>query len=186
VQPLLEFGAAGHGRPRHENDRGEVPPHSAGLTIMKPLTRRTPITAIVVIALASAVLAACDDAEAPVNYYEVRIEADAPSPNDCREAVAIRFEPVRIEKTPPRSLYQTDTYSDQPVIEGHPVEDGPGNWECWFTYRSRDLAPGQWRIVGEFSTGTQSCVRDVGPGRPRFVRLDQEEGCVDGERPERP
>lgn len=145
-----------------------------------PLHARTAVVAAL-LGSTAALLAGCGGADRPIDYYEVRIEADAPNARECREAVAIRFEPVRIGAQPPGTLYQTETYSDQPVIEGQPVEDGPGNWECWFTYRSRDLAPGQWRIVGEFANGTQSCVREVGPGHPAFVRLDQADGCIDGE-----
>jgi hypothetical protein len=107
------------------------------------------------------------------------MEADAPNVEQCNEAVAIRFEPVNIDAQKAGSPYDTRTYTDQPVITGKPVKEGPDNLECWFTYRSRDLAPGTWRIVGEFSSGPQSCVREARPGQPNRVRIDQEDGCVE-------
>lgn len=116
--------------------------------------------------------------ESKINYYDVRLEADAPNLAECHEAVAVRFEPVKVDLQPAGSLYQTATYTDQPVITGKPVSDGPNNWECWFTYRSRDLAPGTWQIVGEFSSGPRSCAREIRPGLPNRVSIDQEDGCV--------
>ena len=122
------------------------------------------------------------------NYIEVRLEANAPNLDECHEAVAIRFEPVDVALQPRGSLYETATYTDQPLIVGKPVNDGANNWECWFTYHSRDLAPGTWRIVGEFSDGSISCVRDIKLGTEDRVRIDQEDGCVefDGEGPSEP
>jgi hypothetical protein len=135
------------------------------------------------VAAASVLAAACSgDAGSTVNYYDVRLEADAPSVAECHEAVAIRFEPVKLDPQPADSLYQTATYTDQPVITGKPASDGPGNWECRFTYRSRDLAPGTWHIVGEFSNGPRSCEREIRPGLANRLAIDQADGCVDLEK----
>jgi hypothetical protein len=149
---------------------------------MIKITRVSPTVALATSAavLGCALASACARSTgSPANYFEVRLEADAPNVAECHEAVAVRFEPANIDKEPAGSPYQTDTYTDQPQIVGKPVADGPDNWECQFTYKSRDLAPGTWRIVGEFSSGTQSCVREIRPGRSNRVRLDQEDGCVE-------
>ncbi len=131
---------------------------------------------------ASALASGCgDDPVSKPSYIEVRLEANAPNQPECHEAVAIRFEPIVVDPQPAGSLYQTATYTDQPIIDGKPVTDGANNWECWFTYRSRDLAPGTWRIVGEFSDGSMSCIREVAPGEENRVRIDQEDGCVEYE-----
>jgi len=133
---------------------------------------------------AAGLMAGCGQpAPTPANYFEVRMEADAPNAEQCNEAVAIRFEPVQIDAQQAGSPYDTRTYTDQPVITGKPVKDGPDELECWFNYRSRDLAPGTWRIVGEFSSGPQSCEREVRPGKPNRVRIDQEDGCVEFDAP---
>ena len=130
--------------------------------------------------VAGALLAGCDRRfDVPVERYVVRLEADARTPQACSEAVSIRFEPVKIAPQVPGNLYQMDTFSDKSVIVDKPVLDGPDNWECWFSYRSPALAPGKWLVVGEFSDGSRSCLRDVGPGKPDRVRIDQEEGCVE-------
>lgn len=149
---------------------------------MRAITRFFPTVARAASAmvLGSALLAGCAESTgSPLNYFEVRLEADAPNVAECHEAVAVRFEPVKVDREPAGSPYQTDTYTDQPEIVGKPVAEGPDNWECQFTYRSRDLAPGSWRIVGEFSSGPQSCVREVRPGLTGRLRLDQEDGCVE-------
>jgi hypothetical protein len=131
----------------------------------------TPITAL---------LAGCERRfDVPLERYEVRMEADARAPEACSEALSIRFEPVKVSPQVEGNLYERDTFSDKAVAVDKPVEDGAGNWECWFTYRSPALAPGKWLVVGEFANGSQSCLRDVGPGLPNRVRIDQEDGCVE-------
>jgi hypothetical protein len=143
-------------------------------------TRMFTTLATSLVLAASALASGCgDDPASKPSYVEVRLEANAPNQIQCHEAVAIRFEPVVVNPQPAGSLYQTATYTDQPMIDGKPVMDGPNNWECWFTYRSRDLAPGTWRIVGEFSDGSMNCVREVTPGGENRVRIDQEDGCVE-------
>jgi hypothetical protein len=142
-------------------------------------------------AMATALLAGCtQSAGAPLNYYEVRLEGTATNQEDCRGQVLVQFEPVKIQPEATGSLYETKGYVERPDLVGKPVLDGPNNWECWFTYRSRDLAPGTWRISAVFPspTGedpgiTQGCEREVMPGRIGRVRIDQEEGCVEFDRP---
>jgi hypothetical protein len=125
-------------------------------------------------------LVSCDRKfEVPIERYEVRIEADASTSQACSEAVSIRFEPVKVAPQVPGNLYQTEAFSDESVIVDGPVQDGPDNWECWFTYRSPALAPGKWLVIGEFSDGSRSCLREIGSGLPSRVRIDQEEGCVE-------
>lgn len=157
---------------------------------MPSLTRSYPIRkaaqkTVLAAAFATSLLAGCDrPAAPPLNYYEVRLEATATNEKDCREQVLVLFEPVKIASEPLGSLYETKAYADRPLIEGKPVLDGPNNWECHFTYRSRDLAPGTWTITGTFpSGGSQHCSREVLPGHLGHVRLDQEEGCVEFDRP---
>jgi len=142
-------------------------------------------------AIATALLAGCTQkADAPLNYYEVRLEGTATNQEDCRGQVLVQFEPVRIQPETSGSLYETKGYVDRPELVGKPVLDGPNNWECWFTYRSRDLAPGTWRISAVFPSPTsdesmgitQSCERQALAGRMGRVRIDQEEGCVEFER----
>lgn len=144
-----------------------------------------PRTKLTVMALAGCLIAGCSRSTIPpINYYEVRLEATAPDAADCADQVVIEFDPLKIEPQPLGSLYQTEPYVDRPYIVGKPVLDGPNNWECQFTYRSRDLAPGTWQITGVFPQGSpQRCEREVIPGRMGHVRLDQEEGCVDFDRP---
>ena len=142
-------------------------------------------------AIATALLAGCaQKIDTPLNYYEVRLEGTATNPEDCRAQVLVQFEPVKIQPETAGSLFETKGYVDRPDLVGKPVLDGPNNWECWFTYRSRDLAPGTWRISAVFPPPasdqpmgiTQSCERQVIPGRLGHVRIDQEEGCVEFER----
>ena len=138
-------------------------------------------TNVVIATLSLSILAtACGSrVEPPVLRYEVRLEADARTREACRENVAIRFEPVNIAPQVASHLYQMDPFTEDAVIADKPQLDGPDNWECWLTYRSPALSPGKWKIVGEFSNGTQSCLRNVEPGRPNRVRIDQEDGCVE-------
>jgi hypothetical protein len=129
--------------------------------------------------LATAALAAgCDRKfDAPSQRYEVRVEADARSRDACSETVGIRLEPLKLERRAEGDRYATQAFTDSAVIDGDPVMDGPDNWECWFVYQTPALAPGKWLVVGEFSTGSKSCLRDVGPLWPNTVRIDEEEGC---------
>jgi hypothetical protein len=143
---------------------------------------RTNVAVVTASVFLSVLVTACASREeAPVVRYEVRLEADARTQEACRENVAVRFEPVSVAPQVLSNLYQMTTFTQDAVITDKPVLDGPDNWECWLTYRSPALSPGKWKIVGEFSNGTQSCLRDVGPGLPDRVRIDQEDGCVDFE-----
>ena len=127
----------------------------------------------------------------PLNYYEVRLEGTAINKEDCSGQVLVEFEPGKIRREPEGTLYETHDYVDRPDLVGKPVEDGPDNWECWFTYRSRDLAPGTWKISATFPSPLsdeaagiiQSCEREVVPGQEGHVRIDQEEGCVEFDGP---
>lgn len=152
---------------------------------MLSLTRSLPIRKMALVAFTTGLLAGCaPKASPPLNYYEVQLEATATNEKDCREEVLVLFEPLKIASEPLGSLYETKAYADRPLIEGKPVLDGPNNWECHFTYRSHDLAPGTWTITATFPSGSaQKCIREVLPGRMGHVRLDQEEGCVEFDRP---
>ena len=143
-------------------------------------------------AVCSSLLTGCArTTAAPTNYYEVRLEATAKNQDDCSEEVSIEFAPVKVARAPVGSLYQSESYVDRPQIVGKPVLDGPNNWECHFTYRSRNLSPGTWRITGMFPSPvnadypaiSQTCEREVVPGRQGRVRLDQEEGCTEFDAP---
>ncbi|MFO1425963.1 MAG: hypothetical protein U1F11_03120 [Steroidobacteraceae bacterium] len=112
-------------------------------------------------------------------YYEVRLEADGVQSKECDVGVEVALTPVDVPTPPPGSPYVVNPIVDHARITGRPIEDGPRNWECWFSYRSPLLAPGKWRISGEFLSGTQACVRDVRPGGPNRVRIDEGEGCVE-------
>jgi hypothetical protein len=122
----------------------------------------------------------------PIIRYQVRLEADARTPEACNENVAVRFAPVSVSPQVPGNLYQMTAFSDESVITGKPTRAGPEDWECWHTYTSPALSPGKWKVVGEFSSGSQSCLRDVGPGKPNRVSIDQEDGCVEVEAPASP
>jgi hypothetical protein len=111
-----------------------------------------PTVTSAIIALLPSTAFASDPTTKPIYYYEIFLEATAGNPAECREAVAVRLEPVDIRAHRAGSLYQRRTYTDQPVIVGKPIEDGPGNWECWFTYRTRDLAPGPGDGCVEYSS----------------------------------
>jgi len=115
----------------------------------------------------------------PVLRYVVRLEADARSPQECHEDVGISFEPVSIAPQVPSHLYQVEAFSNVAQATGKPVEDGPGSWECWHTFVSPALAPGKWKIVGEFTGASQGCLRDVQAGGNNQVIIDQEDGCVE-------
>ncbi|MEZ5473944.1 MAG: hypothetical protein R3E72_02955 [Steroidobacteraceae bacterium] len=112
-------------------------------------------------------------------YYEIRLEADGNKASDCKVGVEVSLNPIDVKPPPPGSAYVRESIVDHPTISGKPVQDGPKNWECWYSYRSPLLAPGKWEISVAFNTATQTCVRDVAPGKPNRVRVDEEDGCVE-------
>lgn len=151
--------------------------------IPNPTPRRL-LLAVATLGTTLAVLQGCTErVDEPVLRYTVRLEADAHSPQECRQDVALSFDPVSIAPQVPSQLYQMTAFSNVAQVTSKPEEDGTGNWECWHTFVSPALSPGKWKIVGEFTGASQGCLRDVQPGMPNQLIIDQEDGCVEPKAP---
>jgi hypothetical protein len=141
------------------------------------------VRTLVIIALpvvASLCVAGCGSGQdVPLVRYQVRLESSARTPEDCGDSVDVAFDPVRIAPQVEGNLYRVQAFTYVAASAGRPVQDGPGAFECWYDYLSPALAPGKWKITGEFSNGSMSCLRDVGPGAVSGVAIDQEDGCAD-------
>jgi len=138
------------------------------------------LLAAVTLGITAAALEGCaSHQDAALVRYTILLESDARSPQECGVDVGISFEPVNVAPQVESQMYQMTAFSNVATITSKPVEDGPGNWECWHTYVSPALSPGKWKIVGEFTGASQGCLRDAEPGSPNQLIIDQDDGCLE-------
>jgi hypothetical protein len=125
-------------------------------------------------------LAGCSQGtDALPTHYEVQLAVASSSPEDCNAIVGIRFQPVQLIHLPPGKTDPSVAVTDRVQLHGTPAKDSADRWRCTQTYESVALAAGKWQVVGEFVDGSQSCLRDVAPGQPNAVKIDQVDGCSD-------
>jgi hypothetical protein len=132
-----------------------------------------------VVAIVGMLGSGCDSRmDFPLIRYDVRLE-EAAQGGSCDDVVDVAFDPIQIAPQVEGNLYQMSAFTYPVANSAKPVEDGPGNHECWYDYLSPALSPGKWKISGEFDDGSRSCLRDVNEKAPAAVIIDQEDGCMD-------
>ena len=79
------------------------------------------VAATVALAVTALVVGCGRAGNPPIIRYQVRLEADARTPEACNENVAVRFAPVNVAPQVPGNLYQMKAFSDEAVITGKPT-----------------------------------------------------------------
>ncbi|MEZ5500818.1 MAG: hypothetical protein R3E77_15500 [Steroidobacteraceae bacterium] len=141
---------------------------------------RSSLTMVVLASLAAGQAASAppDKGYGWQTYLTVVLEADGFEGSVCEHPPSISLNPVTVRDGEPRTLYSHDAIVAQTLKVGRPIEDGPKNFECWFEYHSPLLAPGVWKVTGEFASGSKSCNKSVEPHSENVLHIDEEEGCI--------